>query len=49
MEKQINCKILPCSCKCVSQDLFYGNGKRLHNKMKNGNWRCTVCKKEKSG
>lgn len=46
-EKQINCAVLSCSCINEGQDKMYGKGRRLHNKMKDGSFRCTVCRKEK--
>jgi len=46
-KKEINSKILPCTCDCPAQDKIYGKGKRVHNKCKNGEWRCTCCQKEK--
>lgn len=30
------------NCKSEFQDKLYGS-KRVHNLMKNGSWRCTVC------
>ena len=48
MEKQIRCRVIPCTCVNEGQDKLYGKGKRLHNKMKqDGQYRCTVCRKEK--
>lgn len=35
-----------CSCKHEYQDAKYGYGVRVHNKTANGDWRCTVCKRE---
>ena len=40
--------ILPCKCKNMYQDILYGKGKRLHNRMfqrdpKKHDYRCTVC------
>jgi len=34
-----------CGTKPHSQDKIYGQGKRLYNKMANGQFRCTVCLK----
>jgi len=44
--------ILPCECRHVFQDDYYGQGKRVHNRTRpkevNRNYyRCTVCGKEK--
>jgi hypothetical protein len=38
-------KIITCSCDHSYQNQKYGNGKRVANQMKNGNFRCTVCGK----
>lgn len=35
--------ILPCSCRHQFQDNRYGYGLRLHNIMRDGGRRCTVC------
>lgn len=44
-------KVLPCDCKHADQDDLYGRGNRLHNRVTKSEktWRCTVCKKERSG
>ena len=47
MDKDIRCKVLTCDCICPQQDKLYGKGKRLHNKTKNDEWRCTSCRKER--
>lgn len=36
-------KAMPCTCVHAQQDKMYGPGKRLHNRMADGRWRCTVC------
>jgi hypothetical protein len=37
-------KILSCNCKHEYQDKKYGQGKRVHNEMKDKKgYRCTVC------
>ena len=36
-------RILRCNCEHKFQDQRYGKGKRVHNKTKDGGWRCTVC------
>lgn len=41
-------QILLCTCSHPYQDKLYGQGYRVHNQKKDGNYRCTVCKKEKS-
>ena len=35
--------ILDCTCRHPYQDRRYGPGKRVHNEMKVGGYRCTVC------
>lgn len=44
-------KILKCTCENKFQDSRYGKKNRVHNKTENrsnrGDWRCTVCGKEK--
>jgi len=37
--------VIKCRCDHEYQDVVYGDGKRLHNKMngKEGYYRCTVC------
>ena len=44
-------KIMKCTCESKFQDSRYGKGNRVHNQTQNrsgrGNWRCTVCEKEK--
>jgi len=47
MEKEYRVKVLPCDCEHIYQDRKYGKGKRLHNQTKDGEWRCSVCRKEK--
>jgi hypothetical protein len=37
--------VISCTCQHDYQDKTYGSGKRLHNPMQNGQWRCTVCSK----
>jgi len=39
--------IRKCTCDNKFQDARYGSGMRVHNVMKNGNLRCTVCLSEK--
>jgi hypothetical protein len=39
--------VLTCSCKHEFQDKKYGEGRRKMNKTKDGNYRCTVCGKER--
>jgi hypothetical protein len=39
------CSVIACSCEHEYQDKAYGKGRRLHNAMQNGQWRCTVCSK----
>ena len=39
-------KIIKCSCKNNYQDIEYGAGMRVHNIMKTGAYRCTVCSRE---
>lgn len=42
-------KAISCSCKHYWQDIWYGLGKRVHNKCGSGDsasYRCTVCGKE---
>jgi hypothetical protein len=46
-------KVLGCNCKHEFQDQRYGKGMRLHNQKNSktagvNEWRCTVCKSEKS-
>lgn len=36
-------KVAKCNCKHAWQDRRYGKGKRVHNKMGTGTFRCTVC------
>lgn len=36
-------EILPCSCEHKAQDEMYGPRMRVHNRMKNGTYKCTVC------
>lgn len=36
-------EVKPCKCKHEYQDKAYGEGKRVHSRMKNGQWRCSVC------
>ncbi len=49
----VKVKILPCSCEhkgpglVENQDKLYGKGNRVHNQAVKGDWRCTVCGKEK--
>jgi hypothetical protein len=38
--------IKKCVCTHAWQDKKYGEGNRVANEMKNGNYRCTVCGKE---
>lgn len=40
--------IKTCTCKHDFQDKAYGKQQRVHNKRKNGSWRCTVCKAERA-
>jgi len=41
-------KVKSCDCVHVFKDKKYGRGKRLHNACaKPGEYRCTVCSKEK--
>jgi hypothetical protein len=46
-------KIISCNCKNEFQDTRYGQGRRVHNQMKDQGaqkqWRCAVCQKETSG
>ena len=35
--------ILPCKCEHEYQDKKYGKGRRVHNPMMNGQFRCTIC------
>lgn len=37
-----------CTCENEGQDYLHGRKIRVHNKTKDGDWRCTVCKSEKS-
>lgn len=39
--------VVKCNCKNEYQDKKYGNGMRVHNKIKDSGCRCTVCKDEK--
>jgi len=39
--------VMKCGCTNAAQDKLYGAGKRVHNSMKNNEWRCTVCQKVK--
>lgn len=46
--------ILRCSCEHKIQDQYHGIYKRVHNPLKKDRgrqqeWRCTVCKKTKTG
>lgn len=44
-------KILKCNCKHESQDKIHGQGNRVHNPCggnKKGQFRCTVCKDQKT-
>lgn len=38
-----NCKISSCTCKHEYQDKKYGNGNRVFNPRKGGEYTCTVC------
>lgn len=40
-------KVMKCNCDHEYQDKAYGKKMRVHNKKKNGNWVCTVCRDEK--
>jgi len=40
--RNVQCKIMQCSCKNPYQDKLYGYSIRLHN-PKSGGFRCTVC------
>ncbi len=44
--------ILKCNCEHAAQDRFHGDGRRVHNPIKDPSggtrWRCTVCKTERS-
>lgn len=49
-DTRVRTAVLPCSCAHSSQDLIYGRGMRLHNRMmgeKGREWRCSVCGKER--
>lgn len=36
-----------CKCKHSFQDKEYGRQQRVHNPVRGGGWRCTVCGDEK--
>ena len=36
-------RILTCTCDHDGQDRIYGKGRRVHNLMATGEYRCTVC------
>jgi len=40
--------VMKCTCKSAYQDEKYGKDYRLHNKKKDGKWRCAVCGNMKS-
>lgn len=48
-EGESRVKAIKCECKSDYQDKVYGKYLRLHNKMINGKWRCTVCAAIKEG
>lgn len=39
--------ILKCTCIHPAQDKFHGKGRRVHNLMAKGKYRCTVCTNER--
>jgi len=39
-------KVLECVCASEFQDQRYGKNNRLCNPMKDGKYRCTVCRRE---
>ena len=46
-EKQRGAITKLCDCYHPWSDKKHGKGRRVHNHMKNGGWRCTTCGKEK--
>jgi hypothetical protein len=42
-------QIMACDCNHPYHDKVYGQGRRVHNRTLNGNWRCVICGKEKKG
>lgn len=43
------CKILGCTCHHDYQDKKYGAGRRVMSRTAKGQYRCSVCSKERSG